>query len=109
MEISVRILHIDDNYLGGGAVEMELERRQFPSSVRFVTKKADFLDAIAGKDFDFILSDCHMPPDFGGERALDIARTRCPHIPFIILAEPLEEEEAVRAMPGRCHGLCPER
>jgi PAS domain S-box-containing protein len=98
MEIPVRILHIDDNYAAGGAVEMELERRQYPSSVRFVTKKAEFLDAIARQAFEVILVDLRMSPDFEGEEALQLARSRCPGIPCIVLAETLEEEQAIKAV-----------
>lgn len=98
MEIPVRILHIDDNYSDGGPVEMELERRRFPATVRFVTKKADFLEAIAHQAFDIILADFVMPPDFGGEEALQLAHSQCPDIPCILLAERPEEEEVVKAL-----------
>jgi two-component system cell cycle sensor histidine kinase/response regulator CckA len=98
MDIPVRILYIDDCYSDGGAVKMELERQQYPSSVRFVTKKAEFLDAIARQEFDVILSDLRMPPDFEGEEALLLARARCPGIPFIVLSELPAEEDAINAL-----------
>jgi PAS domain S-box-containing protein len=98
METPVRILHIDDNYLGGGPVEVELERRHFPSSVRFVTTRAEFLDAIARQDFDVILSDCRIPSDFTSDEPLTLSRSERPDLPFILLAERLEEDEAIEAL-----------
>jgi PAS domain S-box-containing protein len=98
MEIPIRILHIDDSYLDGGAVEAELERRQFPSSVRFVTKKADYLDALGRQDFDLLLLDVHMLPEFEAERAFESARSRNSVIPLILLASIEQQEDAIKAL-----------
>lgn len=98
LDIPVRILHLDDKYSDGSPVEMELERQQFPVSVRFVTRKAEFLDAITRRDFDVILSDFRMPADFDGEDALQLARSLCPDVPFILLADGIEEDEAIKAL-----------
>ena len=98
MDTTIRILHIDDNYFDGGPIELELAGLQYPASVRFVTTRAEFLDAIAHQDFDVILSDYRMPPDFGGDEALLLARAHCPDVPCILLAEPLEQELAIEAL-----------
>ncbi len=99
MDIPVRILYIDDCYSDGGAVKAELERQQYPSSVRFVTKKAEFLDAIARQEFDVILSDLRMPPDFEGEEALLLARARCPGIPFIVCRKCRQKRMPSKRLP----------
>ena len=51
-------------------------------------------EALARKDFDLILAD-HSLPRFDGLSALEMARVRCPEIPFILLSGSLREESAL--------------
>lgn len=97
MKEKLRILNLEDNpndaelnketLLGGGiACEM----------VCVETRRA-FLEAIDQGGFDIILADYSLPA-FDGFSALELARERCPEVPFLFVTGTLGEEIAIEAL-----------
>lgn len=74
----------------------ELRGAGYEVSWQRVDTEADFLAGLETRP-DIILSDYAMPR-FGGLRALELARARCPGIPFILVSGTMGEESAVEAV-----------
>jgi diguanylate cyclase (GGDEF)-like protein/PAS domain S-box-containing protein len=94
---NIRILILEDQPTDAELVEAELRR----SGLHFVTRIVDSRDAF-GQELDrftpdLILSDFTLPA-FDGLEALDLARSRLPHVPFLFVSGTIGEERAVEAM-----------
>jgi CheY-like chemotaxis protein len=84
------------------AVDLELEvdalrEAGFAVEVRQVEGEAAFHAALDRKLPAAILSDWTLP-DFSGRRALEIARERCPDVPFIFVSGTISETAALDAL-----------
>ncbi len=95
--MSLRILHLEDDKLDAELVRETLEGEGIACDVSRVVSRRDFVTAIDGGSFNIILSDFSLP-DFDGLSALDIARKRCPDIPFIFVTGKMGEELAIETL-----------
>ena len=95
--MTVRILLLEDNDADAELVEVELRRAELDFTARRVVTRPDFERALREFHPDIIVSD-HQLPQFSGVAALELARARAPHAPFILLTGSLDEETAVEYM-----------
>ncbi len=97
MAWSLRILHLEDDPLDAELVECALEEEGTACNIRRVDTRDDFITTLDKGDFDIILSDYSLP-GFNGFSALDIAKERCPDIPFIFVTGKMGEELAIETL-----------
>ncbi len=78
-------------------VDRELTRAGLEFEKLVVDNKAEFENALDNFCPDIILSD-HSLPAFNSEKALQIAKEKLPHIPFILVTATVSEEFAVNVL-----------
>jgi phosphoserine phosphatase RsbU/P len=83
MESMLHILHLEDDPNDAALVQSILKAGGILFSTTVVQSRADFMAALEGGGVDLILSDFSVPA-FDGFTALEIARARCPDVPFIL-------------------------
>ncbi|HYQ21960.1 response regulator [Stenotrophomonas sp.] len=93
----LRILMLEDSALDAELITAQLKRAGLNFEVERLWTRDAFIAAIDSDRFDVILAD-HVLPGFDGDAALDLARERAPHIPFIFVSGTLTEELAVQAL-----------
>ncbi|WP_313144673.1 response regulator [Stenotrophomonas sp.] len=93
----LRILMLEDSALDAELITAQLQRAGLEFETERLWTRDAFIDAIESDRFDVILAD-HVLPGFDGDAALDLARERAPHIPFIFVSGTLTEELAVQAL-----------
>jgi PAS domain S-box-containing protein len=96
-EKEIVILHVEDNPLDRELVFRTLQLDNANCRILTCETRAEFEDLLAGGEFSLLLVDYHLP-DFSGKDALEIARQRCPNIPFIFLSGVLGEEAAIDSL-----------
>lgn len=111
----LHILHLEDNPEDAELIAMRLAASGITCTLRRVETHAAFTKALDEHVFDAILSDYRLPA-FDGLAALEIARQRCPDVPFIFivgLTEPrvtelaLEKGAAAYLLKDEPHTLAP--
>jgi PAS domain S-box-containing protein len=97
MDKELRILILEDVVTDAELMEHELRKRGIIFSSRCVQTKKAFLKEL--KDFtpDIILADYSLP-QFDCISALEIAKEKCPAVPFIIVSGIIGEELAVETI-----------
>jgi signal transduction histidine kinase len=97
MHRRLRVLLVEDSKDDAELLRMELRRHGFePVDARVDTRDA-LERALAGAEWDIVLSD-HDLPGFSGTEALALARRHTPDVPFIFVSGTIGEEHAVEAM-----------
>ena len=94
---SLRILLLEDSDLDTELLGAALDEIGRPYGLDRVMTRAAFTDAVAAGGHHIILAD-YVLPTFDGLSALDIARARCPAIPFVFVSGTLGEDVAVEAL-----------
>jgi two-component system cell cycle sensor histidine kinase/response regulator CckA len=97
MNNSLRILHLEDNPLDAELIEEMLVGEGISCQIKRVETRGDFVDALAGQEFDMVLSDYSLPA-FDGLSAMAIVRDRYPTIPFLIVTGTLGEEVVIETL-----------
>ena len=87
------VLLLEDNAFDA-ELAIETLRRSRPCSVRHVTNRRQFREALQGGCYDLVLSDFSLP-DFSGLEALAAVQEQCPDVPFVFISGVLGEEHAV--------------
>jgi PAS domain S-box-containing protein len=93
----LRILHLEDDWRDAELVRRMLMSEGLAREVRCVETGDAFQEALESETFDLILSDYTLP-GFDGMRALQTARERQPHAPFIFVSGTIDEELAVESL-----------
>ncbi|MEH2126684.1 hybrid sensor histidine kinase/response regulator [Nostoc sp.] len=93
----LRFLLLEDSLLDAELAQAMLTEGGINCELLRVETGADFLAALETEAFDLILADYALP-SFDGISALEIARNRCPEIPFIFVSAALGEELAIEAL-----------
>ncbi len=90
----IRVLLVEDDPIDAGLVVGQLRQAGVLVEERVVWAEPQYREAL--KEFlpDVILCDFAFP-DFDGPSALQIARSECPHVPFIFVTDTLTEENLV--------------
>lgn len=97
MKTPLQILHLEDSLADAALVQSALEKGGIICSITLVQNHASFVAALERGNVDLILSDFALP-GFDGLAALEIAHTRWPDLPFILVSGTLGEEEAIESL-----------
>jgi signal transduction histidine kinase/DNA-binding response OmpR family regulator len=89
----LRILHLEDNPSDAFLIRRALQSRGIEASIDHVVSSSDFLSAIERGGLDAILLDNGVP-GFPGEKALAIAKERCPQAAVIVVSGSSDERQA---------------
>ncbi len=90
----LRILMLEDDPADAELIERELSKGGKPFISRRVETREGFIREIEDLAPDLILAD-HRLPSFDGLSALEIAREKCPDVPFIFVTGAMGEERAI--------------
>jgi PAS domain-containing protein len=93
----LRILNLEDNPIDAELNEATLKRHWPDGHLVRVDSRDAYIAALERADMDVILSDYSMP-GFDGQRALALAREKCPDIPFLFVSGTIGEEAAIEAL-----------
>jgi signal transduction histidine kinase len=91
------ILMLEDDAADAELTKFALRKSGMQFSVSRVETREDYLEALAGRAPDLILSDYSLP-GFNGHDALAIAREQCPETPFIFVTGTMGEEVAIETL-----------
>src|SRR6185295_18152713 len=91
------ILYVEDCALDAELVQSTLEAEGIKCKTVRVETRAQFVGALDDGKFDLLLSDYNLP-GFGGMSALEIARDKCPELPFIFISGSIGEEVAIETL-----------
>src|SRR5688572_11977842 len=94
---SIRILLLEDNTTDADLVAHVLRRGGIAFSLEHVDTKSAFVQQIEEFLPELILSDFSLP-SMDGHTALEIARNKCPDVPFIFVTGTLGEEVAIETL-----------
>ncbi len=97
MKEKLRILNLEDNPNDAELNRETLEGEGVGCEMVCVETRRAFLEAIEQGGFDIILADYSLPA-FDGLSALELARERCPEVPFLFVTGTLGEEIAIEAL-----------
>jgi len=97
MEMSLRILYLEDDPNDLEIVISMLKAEGFDCEVCHVDTRDDFVESIERGVFNIILSDYSLPA-FDGLMALEISREKCPDVPFVLVSGTLGEEKAIEIL-----------
>jgi PAS domain S-box-containing protein len=88
------ILYLEDNPRDAELVRDRLQRSTLGCELRVASDRAEYEAALSETRFDLILSDYRLP-GYDGLAALELARAKQPHVPFILVSGTLGDEQAV--------------
>lgn len=94
----LRILLLEDQVTDAELAQRELQRAGLRFTSQRVETRAEFESALDQSAPDLIISDFSLPSAFDGLAALEIARRKCPEVPFVFVSGTIGEERAVEAM-----------
>jgi len=97
LDVTVRILLLEDVWADAELVKVELRKAGLQFTARRVTTQPEFERALREFRPDLIIAD-HNLPQFNGAAALALARQMALAAPFILLTGSLDEETAVEYM-----------
>ncbi|HEU6447230.1 MAG TPA: PAS domain S-box protein [Verrucomicrobiae bacterium] len=97
MNKHLRILHLEDEPDFAELVRSLFAQDGMAAEVQRVSDRASFEAALHGETFDVIISDYHLP-SFTGLEALNIAKEKCPHTPFILVSGTIGEDAAIKSL-----------
>lgn len=97
MDKPIDLLLIEDSPEDAELVLRALREAGVAVAVERVSSEVELVRALGQRTPELILSDYSMPA-FGGGRALQVARSRCPDVPFIFVSGTIGEERAIAAL-----------
>jgi PAS domain S-box-containing protein len=97
MEKELRILMLEDSSADAELEEYELKRSGLAFTLKVVDTKETFRKAIEEFSPDLILADYDLPT-FDGLNALELAKGKCPDVPFILVTGRVGEEFAIETL-----------
>jgi len=93
----LRILSLEDNPKDTELIQSLLEEEGLRCDLRRVETEDEFASALGQPGLDLILADYTLP-SFDGLSALELAKRKCPNVPFIFVSGTLGEEQAIEAL-----------
>lgn len=93
----LRILIVEDVAIEAEIAARHLQKQGLQCHIHCVATEAEFLRALNEHPPHLILSDYTLP-DFDGVRALNLAMTHAPDVPFIFVSGTIGEERAIDAL-----------
>jgi signal transduction histidine kinase len=93
----IHILMLEDDIADAELTNFALRKGGLRFSIERVETKEDYLNRLAERPPELILSDYSLP-GFNGHDALSIAREKCPETPFIFVTGTMGEEVAIETL-----------
>ena len=93
----IHILMLEDDPADAELTKFALRKAGLHFSLTRVETKQEYLDRLNERPPDLILSDYSLP-GFNGTDALEIAREKCPHTPFVFVTGTMGEEVAIETL-----------
>ncbi len=81
----LNILHLEDDPFIAELTQLEFMRNNIPCHWVTADSGAAYIAALNDQKFDVILSDMSVP-GIDGARALQVAKTKCPGVPFVFVS-----------------------
>jgi len=106
MSVPVRALLVDDSSSSAGLLAEELRRGGFEPLLQRVTTPEELTGALDRGSWDVVLSDLSSAR-LGAFEALSMLKDRDLDVPFLIVADALGEETAIRAMKAGAQNCIP--
>jgi two-component system, NarL family, sensor histidine kinase UhpB len=97
MSAKLNLLLVEDTATDAEMVVRHLAKGGMDVVIRRVETERDFVHALQTSPPDLILSDFSLP-QFDGLRALEVAATHAPEIPFLFVSGTIGEERAIDAL-----------
>jgi len=97
MQTPLQILSLEDDPKDTELIQELLDADGITCEITRVETEAGFLDAVERRNVDLILADYTLP-SFDGLSALNLAKDRCPDVPFIFVSGTLGEEVSIEAL-----------
>jgi DNA-binding NtrC family response regulator len=94
MRNTIRILLVEDDDADAEMIHAVLRQGGLPFILRHAANESDFTRELQQHAMDVILCD-HGFPSFDGFKALELARTHYPEVPFIFVTGALGEDVAI--------------
>src|SRR5438477_4418737 len=93
----LHILHLEDNSTDAELIQLALQKAGIGCDIKRVETRSEFQASLEHRQFDLIISDFTLPA-FDGMSALEIARQKCPEVPFIFVSGTIGEDLAVDSL-----------
>jgi len=97
MELSLKILHLEDNPSDAELIARELKKAKLKFTIQVAETKEQYIDALENYKPDVILSD-HSLPRFNSMDALMLYKEYKYEVPFILITGAVSEEFAIRSI-----------
>jgi signal transduction histidine kinase len=97
METKIHLLHLEDSIHDSELIHSIIERGELEHEYFLADNEKDFLHILETTRIDLILSDYNLP-SYNGTKALQVAREKFSHIPFIFVTGSIGEDAAINAM-----------
>jgi PAS domain S-box-containing protein len=98
MNPPLHILHLEDNPADAQLVQDQLAAEHILADIRRVSRRADFIAALAAEPWDLILADYRLEDFSNGLEALKLAREKNHALPFILLSDTPDEQAVVESL-----------
>lgn len=99
MNKPLRVLHLEDEPDFSTLISVLMEREGLQTETVLATDFKSFTDALEKSKFDVIIAD-YMLPTCNGLQALQVAREKCPEVPFLLLSGAIGEHAAIEFLRG---------
>lgn len=96
-ERPIFILHLEDSPADSQLVQAMLKKAKVEFEYFFADNEKDFTSYLENQKIDVILSDYHLP-DYTGTEALQYAKNKYPHIPFVFVSGTMGEDVAIESL-----------
>ena len=106
MSVPVRALLVDDAASSSALLSEELRRGGFALEIRRVTTREDFENSLEAGPWDVVISDV-ASSGLSAFDALVALKERDLDVPFLVVAEALDEETAIRALKAGAQDCIP--
>lgn len=93
----LKILHLEDEPADAELIKSALQSEDISFDIRRVASREKYVEAVRQGGYDLIFADYSLP-GFDGLTALEIAREKCPDIPFIFVTGKMGEELAIDSL-----------
>lgn len=100
----LNILHLEDDPFVAELMHLELQRNNFACTCVTAETGSAYLAALEKQHFDVILSDMSVP-GIDGRRALEVAKRKCPDVPFVFVSGNDDAEVVTRCLNAGAAGF----
>jgi diguanylate cyclase (GGDEF)-like protein len=97
MKTPLHILHLEDEPNDVELCQSIFDAENIHCNLKQVETKENYIEAIENIELDLIFADYSLP-SFDGMSALEIAKEKCPDVPFIFVSGTLGEELAIESL-----------